>query len=411
MSDASTTKLQEAIIAGNIPEIVKNVLSIALERGASDIHIEPGDHTVRNRFRVDGVLREIVEYPANIHAAVAARIKIMSNLKIDEQRKPQDGRLQMTTDDHKAIELRVSTLPTIHGEKICMRLQDKSREIPDLPELGIAGSSLERIEKTLALANGIVLVTGPTGSGKTTTLYSGLARLNKPEVNIVTLEDPIEYEMPGLAQSQVQPVIGYDFASGLRTALRQDPDIIMVGEIRDQETIEIAIKAALTGHLVFSTIHTNSAVATITRLMDMGVKPFKITSSLRTIQAQRLVRKLCLNCREAYEPDEQVQEDIKSTLSNCEDSQLKPEMLENIALARSLGCDLCDQSGFKGRLGLYEVALIDRDLEKIILSGAMEGELEAAFMAKGMTSLKQDGYLKALQGLTTLEEVIKVVAI
>src|SRR3989339_1341535 len=315
MDGEKLQQLQDAIIAGNIPQLVMSALSHAIESRSSDVHIEPEKNLVRVRFRIDGVLRRIVEYPLNIHPAVVSRIKIMSNLKIDEQRIPQDGRSQVTTADGREMDLRISTLPTVNGEKVVMRLQDQSREIPDLPELGIDGSALKCIEESLQMPNGIILTTGPTGSGKTTTLYSALHRLNKPEVNILTIEDPVEIQMDGLNQSQVHPDINYTFAGGLRCALRQDPTIIMVGEIRDRETVDVAIEASLTGHLVLSTIHTNSAVETLTRIDNMGVPPFLMTSTINAIIAQRLVRRLCEKCRKPAVLDEYTLAMVKSAMA------------------------------------------------------------------------------------------------
>ncbi len=409
MNQTNLEKAQDAIIAGNSPQIVLSLLSHALDMGASDIHIEPSAATVRIRFRVDGVLREIIEYPANIHLAVVSRIKIQSGMKIDEQRKPQDGRLQMFTEDRREIELRVSTLPTIHGEKVCMRLQDKNRTIPMFDELGIRGNNLERMHGVVKNPNGINLVTGPTGSGKTTTLYSALYQLNSADVNIMTFEDPVEYEMLGLSQSQMHPDIGYDFASGLRTALRQDPDIIMVGEIRDQETIEIAIKAALTGHMVLSTIHTNSSIGTITRILDMGIQAFKITSTLRTVEAQRLVRKLCSECKEEYKPAESVLSEVRKSLKLTHDSGFDYSVLEkDFTLFRPKGCEKCNNLGYKGRMGVYEIMEMNREIEKMVLDGAMEAEIEDKCIEFGMITLAQDGYFKAIAGETSLEEVYKV---
>ncbi len=401
-------KLQSAIVAGNIPQIVTYAISHALSKGTSDIHIEPEEKTVRIRYRVDGVLQHIIEYPLNIHPAVTSRIKIMSNLKIDEQRIPQDGRTQVTTDEGRNIDLRVSSLPTVNGEKIVMRLQDKTQSIPDLPALGMDGTNLQKMEGFLALPNGIILVTGPTGSGKTNTLYSALARLNEVGVNIMTFEDPVEYQMDGLNQSQVKPEIKYDFALGLRTALRQDPDIIMVGEIRDQETIEIAVRAALTGHLVLSTIHTNSAVSTLVRITDMGVKPFLITSSIRGIIAQRLVRKVCTFCREAFTPDPAVAEDIKKELQGVPAKDLDPALLQNLQLFRGKGCDHCT-GGYKGRLGIFEILEMERGVAELVLKNASDEELMEQAKKSGMITLKQDGLLKALKGLTTLEEVYRTI--
>jgi len=409
MTSPHLEKAKNAIIAGNSPQIVLSLLSYAFERKASDIHIEPGQSSVRIRFRIDGELQEIIEYPANIHPAVVSRIKIQSGMKIDEQRKPQDGRLQMFTEDRHEVELRVSTLPTISGEKVCMRLQDKTKEIPNFRALGIKGNNLKRMEGIVKNPNGINLVTGPTGSGKTTTLYSLLHQLNDESVNIMTFEDPVEYEMPGLSQSQVKPDIGYDFSSGLRTALRQDPDIIMVGEIRDQETIEIAIKAALTGHMVLSTIHTNSSVATITRILDMGVQAFKITSTLRTVEAQRLVRKLCPHCKEEYDPTDTVRDEVRLALEKTKDCEFDYNVLQSpFTLFRPKGCEKCDNTGYRGRLGLYEVMELDRDIEKMILERAQEADIEDACIEKGMLTILQDGFFKAIEGSTSLEEVYKV---
>jgi type IV pilus assembly protein PilB len=400
--------LENAIIAGNIPQIVLHAISHALNMNASDVHIEPEQKTIRLRFRVDGVLRHIVEYPVNIHPAVISRIKIMSNLKIDEQRIPQDGRTTVTTEDNRSIDLRVSSLPTINGEKIVMRLQDKSKSIPDLRNLGLEGTMMEKMERFTKLPNGIILVTGPTGSGKTNTLYSTLNRLNQIGVNIMTFEDPVEYQMDGLNQSQVHPEIEYNFAMGLRTALRQDPDIIMVGEIRDQETIEIAIRAALTGHLVLSTIHTNSAVATLTRILDMGVKPFLITSSIRGIISQRLVRRVCEKCKEEYTPEPEMAQEIKEELKGISPKDLDPKLLQNIRLYRGKGCNACNKLGYKGRLGVFEILEMDRDVAELVLKDAPDTEMETVAKKNGMVTLKQDGFIKCLKGLTSIEEIFRI---
>lgn len=420
MEHKSREKLENAFIDGNIPQAALFLFSLALEMGTSDIHIEPREATVLIRFRIDGSLQEIIEYPQSIHPSMMSRLKILANLKIDEQRKPQDGRIQVTTEDRKKLELRVSSLPTIHGEKVCMRLQDKNQDIPPFEKLGIKWGNYDAMMHTIQNPNGITLVTGPTGSGKTTTLYSALSLLNKPDVNIMTIEDPVEYEMEGLAQSQVQPDIGYDFNSGLRTALRQDPDIIMVGEIRDQETIEIAIKAALTGHMVLSTIHTNSAVSTITRILDMGVKPYKITSSLRTIEAQRLAKKICYHCKEAYSPDDSVKEDLFKNLQHVDFEAINFDigLLKQPTLYRGTGkdpdnksepCPVCGGTGYKGRVGVYEVLAMSREIEKMVLDGARESDIEDyAIQKEGMLTLSQDGFLKVLEGMTSVDQIIKL---
>ena len=402
-------QLQEAILAGNIPQMVLNIISLALDMRSSDIHIEPEDNTIRLRYRIDGALKGIVEYPQNIHPAVVSRVKIMSNLKIDEQRIPQDGRCSVTTRDGRDMDLRVSTLPTVRGEKIVMRIQDKSRKIPDLPDLGIQGKALKSFEEALDLPNGIILTTGPTGSGKTTTMYSALNRLNTSDVNIMTIEDPVEIQINGLNQSQVHPDIDYTFASGLRTALRQDPDIIMVGEIRDRETVEIAIESALTGHLVLSTIHTNSAVETLTRIINMGIQPFLMTACIELIIAQRLVRKLCPYCKEPSTPKNDILELAKRAMSNLHSNEeIEADKLQNMQFYTSKGCEQCDGIGFKGRLGLYEVMRMNNEIRRMILTGASSMEIEKAALKSGMVSLEQIGIIKALKGETSLEEVYTV---
>jgi len=402
--------LQEAILAGNIPQLVLNMISYALDIRTSDIHIEPEQNTIRIRYRVDGVLRQIVEYPHNIHPAVVSRIKIMSNMKIDEQRIPQDGRCEVTTKDGREMDLRVSTLPTINGEKIVMRIQDRSRKIPDLDELGLQGNSLKFLKEALELPNGVILTTGPTGSGKTTTLYSAMNRLNKIDVNILTIEDPVEIQMDGLNQSQVHPDINYTFANGLRTALRQDPNIIMVGEIRDRETIDIAIEASLTGHLVLSTIHTNSAVETLTRIDNMGVPPFLMAETIELIIAQRLVRKLCDNCKV---PDDTVHPDIlelvKKSLENLHSTdEIGKDVIAAMKFFKAVGCEKCDKIGYIGRLGLYEIMRMNNEIRRLIVARASTIDIEKAALKNGMVNLEQAGIIKALKGETTLDEVYRV---
>jgi len=400
-------QLQEAILGGNIPQMVLNVISYALDMRSSDIHIEPETYTVRLRYRIDGVLRQVVEYPLNLHPAIVSRIKIMSNLKIDEQRIPQDGRAEVTTKDNREMDLRVSTLPTVNGEKIVMRIQDKSRKIPDLPELGMDDHNLKLLQEALALPNGILLTTGPTGSGKTTTLYSCLNRLNTIDVNILTIEDPVEIQLDGLNQSQVHADIDYTFANGLRTALRQDPDIIMVGEIRDKETIQVAIEASLTGHLVLSTIHTNSAVETLTRIDNLGTPPFLMAATIEIIIAQRLVRRLCPNCKI---PDDGIlfTERVKLAIDRIgipgmvtDEQKANPTFFK----ANPAGCAECENIGYKGRIGLYEIMRMNNAIRKQIMERASSVEIEKTAMASGMITLEQDGILKGLAGQTSLDEV------
>ena len=402
-------QLQDSILAANIPQMVLVAISYALDLRSSDIHIEPMQNRVRIRYRIDGVLMHIVEYPTNLHPAVVSRIKIMSNLKIDEQRIPQDGRADVTTKDGREMDLRVSTLPTVNGEKVVMRIQDKSRSIPDLPALGISGISLRHIEAALQAPNGIVISTGPTGSGKTTTLYSGLTRLNTPDVNILTIEDPVEIQLDGLSQSQVHHEIDYNFATGMRAALRQDPDIIMVGEIRDKETADTAIEASLTGHLVFSTLHTNSAVESLTRLINMGVAPYLLTSTIEIIIAQRLIRRICQNCKKPVETSQEIMEIVKKAMEGFQvEGEIDPALIKGMQFYEASGCDKCNHIGYFGRVGLYEVLRMNNNLRKLISSGATALELEVAAQMNGMITLEQAGIIKALEGATSLEEVYRV---
>lgn len=408
----SINELKELIYKWeNIQEICNLIIDWAVDMGSSDIHIEPLSHIVRIRYRIDGQLREILEYQPFLHQQIVARFKIMSNLKIDESRIPQDGRLS-TTIKQKALDLRVSTLPTVHGEKIVMRIVDKSKSIPSIDVLGIEWHNRELLEKAISQPNGIVLTSGPTGSGKSTTLYSCLSRLNKPDVNIMTLEDPVENQIDGLNQSQVFPDIGYSFASGLRTALRQDPDIIMVWEIRDHDTINIAIEAALTGHLVVSTIHTNSAAETLTRIINMGIQPFLLPATINAIIAQRLIRKVCPHCKKAVKlselPEQQrqtVEKAIKRTAKQELISRIPGEVLQNPQFYEPVGCEQCDNTGYKGRVGIYEILEITQNIKKMIIEGASATIINEVAIQDWMISLEQDGIIKALNGVTTLAEV------
>jgi type IV pilus assembly protein PilB len=403
--------LQNAIISGNIPQLVTSAMTHAVGLRSSDIHIEPERNTIRIRYRIDGVLRSIVEYPTNIHPAVVSRIKIMANLKIDEQRIPQDGRAQVTTPSGEELDLRVSTMPTVNGEKVVMRIQERTRKIPPLNDLGLTGIGLENLQKSLELPNGIILTTGPTGSGKTTTLYACLEILNKIDVNILTFEDPVEIQLDGLNQSQVHPDIEYDFARGLRAALRQDPDIMMVGEIRDRETIDVAIESSLTGHLVLSTIHTNSAVETLTRILNMGVPPFLMTATINIIIAQRLVRRLCTECRKPAPVDEVTMLMVKKALERLSAEEKKKydaSLFDNPIFYEAEGCEACDHIGYRGRCGLYEVLQMNNELRMMIVKGATSLEIEEVAIRHGMTTLEQSGVLKALLKETSLSEVYRV---
>ncbi len=402
--------LKRAILSNNVPQIVLLIISLALDLRASDIHIEPLEDIVRIRYRVDGVLQKIVEYPMNVHPAVVSRIKIMSSLKIDESRIPQDGRTNVTTQDGREMDLRVSTFPTVNTEKIVMRIQDKSREIPQLEKLGITGNSLKFLNRALKMPNGIILTSGPTGSGKTTTLYACLTKLNKVGVNILTIEDPVEIQLDGLNQSQVKSDIGYKFSTGLRSALRQDPDIMMVGEIRDKETINVAIESALTGHLVFSTIHTNSAVETLTRILNMGVPAYLIASTVDTIIAQRLVRLLDPETRVVDTPSAEVLEAAKKAIETLPDSEKAnyPNIdFENPVFYKP-DPRLPDGKGYKGRVGLYEIMSFNQRLKNAVLQGKNTLEIQQIAQEEGMVTLEQSGVIRALEGKTSLSEVYRV---
>ncbi|MFZ2202108.1 MAG: GspE/PulE family protein [Microgenomates group bacterium] len=386
-----------------IVEIVKKVLEYAVKNRASDIHIEPLENITRIRYRIDGILEEKLRLDRQYHAALVSRIKILANMKIDEKRLPQDGRFTFRTEDGE-VDLRISSLPTTHGEKIVMRLLQKSTKIPTLQELGLRGKALKNLENAIVIPHGIILITGPTGSGKTTTLYSLISRINTPRVNIITLEDPIEYQMPGVNQVQINPQAGLTFASGLRSFLRQDPNIIMVGEIRDEETAELAIQASLTGHLVFSTVHTNSAAGALPRLIDMKSEPFLLASSMTAIVAQRVLRKICDNCKESYTPEAAVVADIKEVLGDFFKGG-------EVVLYRGKGCEKCGSTGYLGRIGIFEVLPVSDKIAKLIMERASATTIEHQAVAEGMMLMKQDGYLKTLEGISTIEEVIRVAQI
>ncbi|OGI15265.1 MAG: hypothetical protein A3E38_01035 [Candidatus Moranbacteria bacterium RIFCSPHIGHO2_12_FULL_54_9] len=395
-----------------ITKLVEVIVKHAMDGRASDIHIEPIEGSFRVRFRVDGILRSQLVFPLEVGRAVISRIKILANLKIDEKRKPQDGRFRFESDGGVAVDLRVSSLPVIDGEKIVMRVLDKSSNFSDLEKLGLWGRNREVLERRIHQPFGIILMTGPTGSGKSTTLYAFLQILNKEERNIITLEDPVEYYVEGINQSQIKPEIGYTFASGLRSILRQDPNVIMVGEIRDDETAELTIHAALTGHLVLSTLHTNNAIGAIPRLIDMNVEPFLLASALQVVAAQRLVRCICEHCREEFVITAPQRERIQAVVDAIAPEEVKAYGLEakqKIVFYQGKGCDQCGDSGYKGRVAIYEVVEIDEEMRAIIADKrGNETEVHAAAIKQGMSSMKQDGILKALKGITTLAEVERV---
>lgn len=400
-------RLGEVIREAPIAQIVSATLEQAMRLRASDIHIEPQDGDTRVRYRVDGILQERLVLPKRLHDAVVSRIKILGNMKIDEKRIPQDGRFNFKMGESE-VDLRVSTLPTVHGEKIVMRLLKKSGGIPTMQELGLRGLALKNLESSIARPHGIVLVTGPTGSGKTTTLYSVLAKLNNSKVNIMTLEDPVEYQISGVNQVQINPQAGLTFATGLRSFLRQDPNIVLVGEIRDRETTELAVQAALTGHLVFSTLHTNNAAGAVPRLLDLGAEPFLIASALSGIVGQRIARKICPQCKEEYTPDEAVMRDIKEVLGPLLPPDKPIKLYRGKGTINGIACQTCGGAMYFGRLGVFEVFSVSDAIGKLILKRAPMKDIEGQAISEGMMTMKQDGYMKALEGLTSLEEVLRV---
>ena len=384
-----------------IIRLVNSLLFRAAKESASDIHVEPMERELLVRFRIDGVLHEVIKPPKRYQSSILSRVKIMAQLNIAEKRLPQDGRIRIKLAG-RDIDIRVSTIPTSFGERIVMRLLDKSATLLDLAEIGMSGDTLKHVDSLIRRSHGIILVTGPTGSGKTTTLYGALARINTPDLNILTVEDPVEYQLKGIGQMAINPKIGLTFAAGLRSFLRQDPDVIMVGEIRDKETAEIAIQASLTGHLVFSTVHTNDAAGAVTRLVDMGVEPFLVASSLTALLAQRLVRRVCQDCREEYEPTDEELREVALT---------KKELKERFSvtrLYRAVGCAACNKNGYRGRTGIYELLVVDDDIRQLVLKNVDSGTIKKTAIQKGMATLLYDGAVKVASGETTVAEVLSV---
>lgn len=411
-----------------IAQTVNLLLEYAIKSNASDIHIEPREDYVQVRYRIDGVLKEVNKLPRNVHGALVSRIKILSNLKIDERRVPQDGRFKIKVSG-KQYALRVSTLPIADGEKVVMRILDESNQAISLDKLGYWGLSLATVKDAMAQPNGMILVTGPTGSGKSTSLFSVLSELNTPDVNISTIEDPVEYKIPGVNQTQTNAKAGMTFASGLRALLRQDPNIIMVGEIRDGETANLGVQAALTGHLVFSTLHTNNAATCLPRLLDMGIEPFLIASTVKAVIGQRLVRRLCMNCRQEYVPNAEELSYIVQMFSLKQGSIQRLHELEGQAFADKIGgdtpmgstdvtiqrlwrpnpegCDECNHVGFRGRVGIYEVLGISVPIQKMITANATSNDIQEQAISEGMVTMQTDGLIKSLRGVTTIEEVLR----
>jgi len=436
--------LDEKDVAENSPiaQTVNLIIDYGVRAGASDVHIEPRENFVLVRYRVDGILREANKLPRKVLNSLISRIKILANLKIDEHRAPQDGRFKMSVNGH-IYALRVSTLPIVDGEKVVMRILDESSKAATLEELGYWGTALTAVQHAIVQPHGMVLVTGPTGSGKSTSLFSVLSMLNNPGVNISTVEDPVEYRVVGANQTQVNPAAGMTFTSGLRALLRQDPNIIMVGEVRDGETADLAVQAALTGHLVFSTLHTNNAATCLPRLLDMNIEPFLIASTVRIVIGQRLVRKLCPDCREVGEPDAPTLEGIAKSFSiKNGEAMTHLHKLESEALAAGIGakvtsrvnkassaelsttektiakiwrahdggCDNCNHTGYRGRMGIYEVLTNSQAVQQLIISTAPSDKIEGQAVSEGMVTMQTDGLVKALRGLTTIEEILRVTA-
>ncbi len=381
------------------PPVIKFVnllLSQAIKEKASDVHIEPEENTVKIRFRIDGILHESISFPQHLQLPIVPRIKIVAGLDIVERRRPQDGRFRVRIEDRE-VDVRVSTFPVAFGEKVVLRILDKKETSVNLEKLGFPTDTLEKFKILIKKPYGIILVTGPTGSGKTSTLYASLQKINSPGKNIITLEDPREYFLKGINQAEMNPEAGFTFADGLRAVLRQDPDIIMVGEVRDLETVEIAMRAALTGHLVLTTLHTNDAIGAVTRLIDMHVEPFLISSALIGVLAQRLVRTICTNCREQYK----LSEELITTLA-------MQQLNENIVFYRGKGCRICHQTGYRGRTGIFELILVDDDLRELITKKTIPAILKETARKKGMKTLREAGWEKVVQGITTPEEILRV---
>ena len=408
-ADADVSTRDEALLGGDEPaagddsavvKLANMIITTAIKMKASDIHIEPMEKEFRVRYRIDGALRKMDSPPKRLQGAILSRFKIMSKMKISEKRIPQDGRIQISVGG-KDLDLRVSSVPTNHGESIVMRILDKSNLSLGLPQLGFLSDDQTTFERLIKLPDGVVLVTGPTGSGKTTTLYACLGQINTPDKKLITVEDPVEYQMSGINQVQVNKDVGLDFSAALRSILRQAPNIVMIGEIRDEETADIAMEAALTGHLVFSTLHTNDAPSAVTRLLDIGVKPFLVASALRAAMAQRLVRAICTNCKEAYTPSEREVK-MLTGLASGSNAQIPDHMYHGA------GCDKCGKTGYKGRKGIFEIFKVDDTVQRLIFDHAPATLLRQRARELGMRTLREDGMLKVASGMTSLAEVLRV---
>ncbi len=408
VEDVKEEDFEKVIKSAPVSKIVSLIIKHAVDSKASDIHIEPTPEGTKIRYRVDGILRISLNLPSYLHSPIVSRLKVLANLKLDETRKPQDGRIRMVFGKQK-VDLRLSTMPLVETEKVVMRILDTSGIVLTLEQLGLRPKYVKLINSSIRRPYGLFLITGPTGAGKSTTLYSALNILNNESVNIVTLEDPAEYFIPGINQSQVNPEVGYTFAAGLRSILRQDPDIMMVGEIRDGETAELAVHAALTGHIVFATLHTNDALGALPRLMDLHVEPFLIASVITGVMSQRLVRKICPDCKAAFPLPKELDEQIKKELKTLPaDDQPKIEWSKPLQVFQGKGCNKCRDSGYKGRTPIAEILVATDPMKKIITAGFKMDEVREEIKNQGMISMRQDGFLKAIEGITTVSEVLRV---
>ncbi|MBI3290683.1 type II/IV secretion system protein [Candidatus Falkowbacteria bacterium] len=403
----SLEEMEDVIKSAPVSKMVLVIVRHAIDGRASDIHIEPTIKDTKVRYRIDGILRTSLVLPRYIHSAIVGRIKVLASLKLDETRKPQDGRIRLTVEGRE-IDFRVSTLPLFEGEKVVLRILDSTEKIPTLNDLGFNDIHIELIKEAIKKPHGLVLLTGPTGSGKTTTLYTILTILNQEGVNIVTLEDPIEYYINGVNQSQIHPEIGYSFASGLRAILRQDPNIVMLGEIRDKETTELVIHASLTGHMILSTLHTNDAVGSISRLIDLGAEPFLLSSVVNLVIAQRLARKICLDCKEEAKIPEGMIQRVKDSLANSPEKYLRDIDISKLAFFKGRGCARCGNTGYQGRTAVAEVIVVTPEMREIINRGGDITEINKILPKQDFISLNQNAMIKALQGITTLDEVIRI---
>lgn len=409
MNNLNVQKLQEIILAGDIPAIVETILQTGLELQASDIYIEPQSQSVSIKMRIAGQILNIIDYPLNMHSALIARIKINANLKIDEQIIPQQGKLKIFHQTSGNVEFKISTMPTMNGEKIAFQISQKKLSLIPLSELGIISKNLQNLKKSLKEIQGMILICGPKNNGKTSTIYAIINEINKPEKAIIAIENPIEYEFESITQSQIEPEIGYSLSKALQGSMNQNPDIIIVNDQNDHQFNESVLEVASSGILVIATFYADNIVSAISNLINQNIDKMKLISTLKSIQCQKLIRMICPHCKENYKPSEEVIKHIKNVLADCDIPELTGEMLQNISLVRSGGCKQCNQSGFKGNIGVYETLIINEEIKNLIIANADKKLLEQKAIENGMITMMQEGYIKALKGVTTLEEVHRVI--